>query len=70
MFADTHTGLGALAPSPQLLPAAQRKLAFKRYSDALAQGEEDEAADALANWQRLAGAVAPVPASEGKGDER
>lgn len=70
MIADTHTGLGALAPSPQLLPAAQRKLAFKRYSDALAQGDDDEAADALAAWLRLAGVAAPAQAGEGKGDKR
>lgn len=55
MIAAPHSELGSLPPSPQLSPAVQRKLAFKRYSDALAQGDEDEAADALANWQRLTG---------------
>lgn len=69
MIAATHPGLGLL--SPQLIPAVQRKLAFKRYYDALAQGDEEEAADAFANWQRLGGVVVvrPIATDRGKGAE-
>ena len=67
MIADTTSGLGPRPPSPQHHHASQRKLAFKRYVDALAQGDEDEAADVLANWQRLTGASGIGIVDTGKG---
>ena len=59
---------GVRMPALQLraVSQSQGKLAFKRYEDARIIGDDEEAVDAFANWQRLAGIMPATREGDGR----